>query len=51
MGRYRKIKTIKKILSLIKDYNYTYKPKIYDSKVDLKAVKEIGLKMKNMKPR
>ena len=33
-----------KILLLIKDYNDTYKPEIYDSKVDLKAVKRSWIK-------
>ena len=29
---------------LIKEYNDTYKPEIYDSKVDLKAVKRTWIK-------
>jgi hypothetical protein len=31
-------------LLLIKEYNDTYKPEIYDSKVDLKAVKRTWIK-------
>jgi hypothetical protein len=33
------LKLLEKILLLVKDYNDTYNPEIYDSKVDLKAVK------------
>jgi hypothetical protein len=38
------LKLLEKILLLIKDYNETYKPEIYDSKVDLKAVKRSWIK-------
>ena len=37
-------KLLEKILLLIKEYNDTYKPEIYDSKVDLKAVKRTWIK-------
>ena len=39
MDDIKELKLLEKILLLIKDYNETYKPEIYDSKVDLKAVK------------
>jgi hypothetical protein len=38
------LKLLEKILLLVKDYNDTYKPEIYDSKVDLKAVKRSWIK-------
>ena len=38
------LKVLEKILLLIKEYNDTYKPEIYDSKVDLKAVKRSWIK-------
>jgi hypothetical protein len=38
------LKLLEKILLLVKDYNETYKPEIYDSKVDLKAVKRSWIK-------
>jgi hypothetical protein len=38
------LKLLEKILLLIKEYNDTYKPEIYDSKVDLKAVKRTWIK-------
>ena len=40
----KELKLLEKILLLIKDYNDTYKPEIYDSKVDLKAVKRSWIK-------
>jgi hypothetical protein len=39
MDDIEELKLLEKILLLIKNYNETYKPEIYDSKVDLKAVK------------
>ena len=38
------LKLLEKILLLIKDYNDNYKPEIYDSKVDLKAVRRSWIK-------
>lgn len=38
------LKLLERILLLIKDYNDTYKPELYDSKVDLKAVKRSWIK-------
>ena len=35
---------LEKILLLVKDYNDIYKPEIYDSKVDLKAVRRSWIK-------
>jgi hypothetical protein len=40
----KELKLLEKILLLIKEYNDTYKPEIYDSKVDLKAVKRTWIK-------
>ena len=44
MDDIEELKLLEKILLLIKDYNETYKPEIYDSKVDLKAVKRSWIK-------
>ena len=44
MDDIKELKLFEKILLLIKDYNDTYKPEIYDSKVDLKAVKRSWIK-------
>ena len=44
MDNIKELKLLEKILLLIKDYNDTYKPEIYDSKVDLKAVKRSWIK-------
>jgi hypothetical protein len=44
MDDIEELKLLEKILLLIKDYNDTYKPEIYDSKVDLKAVKRSWIK-------
>jgi hypothetical protein len=44
MDDIKELKLLEKILLLIKDYNETYKPEIYDSKVDLKAVKRSWIK-------
>ena len=44
MDDIKELKLLEKILLLIKDYNDTYKPEIYDSKVDLKAVKRSWIK-------
>lgn len=44
MDDIQELKQLEKILLLIKDYNDTYKPEIYDSKVDLKAVKRSWIK-------
>ena len=44
MDDIKELKLLEKILLLIKDYNDTYKPEIYDSKVDLKAVKRTWIK-------
>ena len=38
------LKLLEKILLLIEDYNEIYQPEIYDSKVDLKAVKRSWIK-------
>jgi len=39
MDDIEELKLLEKILLLVKYYNETYKPEVYDSKVDLKAVK------------
>lgn len=44
MDNIEELKLLEKILLLVKDYNETYKPEIYDSKVDLKAVKRSWIK-------
>ena len=44
MDDIKELKLLEKILLLIKDYNDTYKPEIYDSKVDLKAVNRSWVK-------
>ena len=44
MDDINELKLLEKILLLIKEYNDTYKPEIYDSKVDLKAVKRTWIK-------
>jgi hypothetical protein len=44
MDDIEELKLLEKILLLIKNYNETYKPEIYDSKVDLKAVKRSWIK-------
>lgn len=44
MDDIKELKLLEKILLLVKDYNDTYKPEIYDSKVDLKAVKRSWIK-------
>jgi hypothetical protein len=44
MDDIEELKLLEKILLLVKDYNETYKPEIYDSKVDLKAVKRSWIK-------
>jgi hypothetical protein len=44
MDDIEELKLLEKILLLIKDYNEKYKPEIYDSKVDLKAVKRSWIK-------
>jgi hypothetical protein len=47
MDDIEELKLLEKILLLIKFYNDTYKPEIYDSKVDLKAVKRSWIKSEN----
>ena len=44
MDGIEELKLLEKILLLVKDYNETYEPEIYDSKVDLKAVKRSWIK-------
>ncbi len=47
MDDIEELKLLEKILLLVKFYNDTYKPEIYDSKVDLKAVKRSWIKNEN----
>jgi hypothetical protein len=44
MNDIEELKLLEKILLLVKLYNDTYEPEIYDSKVDLKAVKRSWIK-------